>query len=187
VPDGYSLVVVITDNGFETSTQRFTPFYPADGSVSRSTVNPLSGASSLRVHVKAYGRVGLAQSYPYGGGPIADSVTVAAKVRVDSTSPSGRRLQVCSIAYFFNDSTPRSTCRNVGVGTTTLFLACRCRAGDWIGRSSSSRSPTPPPSSDLEVSGFDLHPTNWRSLTRQMDLRDDVSADGAARTLRRAT
>src|SRR5215470_15975980 len=93
IPDGYSLVDVITDNGFETSTQRFAPFYPADGSVSRSTVSPISGAASLRVHVNAYGRVGLVQQYGYGSGPIADSVSVAAKVRVDSTSPAGRQLQ----------------------------------------------------------------------------------------------
>src|SRR6201986_2843351 len=84
VPSGYALTDLITDNGFETSNPGFAPFYPADGSVSRDATNPISGASSLHVTVNAYGRVGLTHQYTYGKGPIADSVTSAAKVRVDS-------------------------------------------------------------------------------------------------------
>ena len=99
----------ITDHGFETSKEGFAPFYRVDGRVLRSTDNPISGASSLRVHVNAYGRVGLVQQYPYGGGPIADSVTVAGKVRVDSA----QQLQVCSIAYFFLDPEPATKCEDV--------------------------------------------------------------------------
>ena len=64
VPDGYALTDVIADNGFETSTQRFAPFYPADGSAARSSTDPIAGASSLRVHVNAYGRVGARADVP---------------------------------------------------------------------------------------------------------------------------
>ena len=67
------------------------------------------------------------QQYPYGGGPIADSVTVAGSVRIDA----GRQLQVCSIAYFFDDSTPRSTCKNLSGGqvqSVSLTLRTRTEA-----------------------------------------------------------
>src|ERR1700743_2734870 len=107
VPSGYALTDLITDNGFETSNPGFAPFYPADGSVARTTTHPISGGASLHLTVNAYGRVGLTHQYAYAKGPVADSVTVAAKVRVDSASAGGRQLQGCSIASLFHDNTPR--------------------------------------------------------------------------------
>ncbi len=41
-------------------------------------------------------------------------------------------------------------------------------------------TPTPSPSTDLEVAGYNARPTNYRSMTAEMDLRNDVSSNGAA-------
>jgi hypothetical protein len=117
VPDGYSLVDYIGDHGFETSKEGFAPFYRVDGRVSRSTDNPISGASSLRVSLNDYGRSGRIQSWGYDGGPLADSVTVAGKVRVDR----GSFVQVCSIAYFFLDPEPATKCEDVR-GSADVFV-----------------------------------------------------------------
>ena len=124
VPDGFSLTDLVTDNGFEASTAKFAAFSRSEGSVSRTTVNPIAGAASLKAHVNQYGRVGLVHNYPYDGGPIADSVTVAAKIRIDGASP-GRVLQVCSIEYFFLDQEPQQTCRDLSVNdhqVQTVFI-----------------------------------------------------------------
>jgi hypothetical protein len=109
VPDGYSLADYITDHGFETSKEGFAPFYRVDGRVSRSSDSPISGAWSLRVNLNDYGRAGKLASWGYDGGPLADSVTVAGKVRVDR----GPLAQVCSIAYFFLDPEPATKCETV--------------------------------------------------------------------------
>ena len=112
VPEGYSLVDYISDHGFETSKEGFAPFYRVDGRVLRSSDNPISGASSLRVNLNDYGRSGKLVSWGYDGGPLADSVTVAGKVRVDH----GPLVQVCSIAYFFLDPEPATKCEDVTAG-----------------------------------------------------------------------
>jgi hypothetical protein len=117
VPDGYSLVDYISDHGFETSKEGFAPFYRVDGKVLRSADNPLSGAWSLRVNLNDYGRSGKIASWGYDGGPLADSVTVAGKVRVDR----GDFVQVCSIAYFFLDPEPATKCEDVR-GTRDVFV-----------------------------------------------------------------
>jgi hypothetical protein len=109
VPDGYSLVDYISDHGFETSKEGFATFYRVDGRVLRSAESPLSGAWSLRVNLNDYGRSGKIASWGYDGGPLADSVTVAGKVRVDR----GDFVQVCSIAYFFLDPEPATKCEDV--------------------------------------------------------------------------
>jgi hypothetical protein len=114
VPDGFALTDLVTDSGFESSTAKFAAFSRSEGSVSRSMAEPIAGSWSLAAHLNAYGRVGLVHNYPYDGGPIADSVTVAARIRVDSIT-RGRALQVCSIAYFFLDQEPQQTCRNLSV------------------------------------------------------------------------
>jgi hypothetical protein len=114
VPPGFTLTDLVSDSGFETSTARFAPFSRSEGSVARTTTNPIAGTASLKVHVNAFGRVGLVHNYPFAGGPIADSVTVAGKIRVDQASP-GRVLQVCAVAYFFLDQEPQQTCRNLAV------------------------------------------------------------------------
>jgi hypothetical protein len=124
VPAGFSLTDLVSDSGFETSTAKFAAFSRSEGSVSRTTTDPIAGAASLKVHVNEYGRVGLVHNYPYDGGPIADSVTVAAKIRIDSI-PAGRVLQVCSIAYFFLDQEPQQTCQDLSVKghqTQTVFI-----------------------------------------------------------------
>jgi hypothetical protein len=85
--------------------------------VTRSADNPLSGAWSLRVNLKGYGRSGKLASWGYDGGPLADSVTVAGEVRVDK----GDFVQVCSIAYFFLDPEPATKCEDVR-GTRDVFV-----------------------------------------------------------------
>jgi hypothetical protein len=117
VPDGYSLVDYIHDHGFETSKEGFAPFYRVDGRVLRSADNPLSGAWSLWVNLNDYGRSGKIASWGYDGGPPADSVSVAGKVRVDR----GDFVQVCSIAYFFLDPEPATKCVDVR-GTKAVFV-----------------------------------------------------------------
>jgi hypothetical protein len=117
VPDGYSLVDYISDHRFETSKEGFAPFYRVDGRVLRSADAPLSGAWSLRVNLNDYGRSGKIASWGYDGGPLADSVTVAGKVRVDR----GEFVQVCSIAYFFLDREPATKCEDVR-GSANVFV-----------------------------------------------------------------
>jgi hypothetical protein len=117
VPSGYTLVDRITDNGFETSVGGFEPNETADGSVSRITANAIQGSSSLRVTANSYGRVLFAHNYPYNGGPLASSVTVKTKLRVDSATVSGLRMQVCAIAYLASSSDPLSTCQDYPVST----------------------------------------------------------------------
>ncbi len=117
VPDGYSLVDYISDHGFEASKEGFAPFYRVDGKVLRSADAPISGAWSLRVNLNDYGRSGKIASWGYDGGPFADSVTVAGKVRVDR----GDFVQVCSIAYFFLDPEPATKCEDVR-GSRDVFV-----------------------------------------------------------------
>jgi hypothetical protein len=124
VPAGFKLADLVSDSGFETSTAKFAPFSRSEGSVSRTTTNPIAGAASLKAHVNQFGRVGLVHTYPFAGGPIADSVTVAGKVRIDGAAP-GRVLQVCAVAYFFLDPEPQQSCRNLAVSghaVQTVFV-----------------------------------------------------------------
>jgi hypothetical protein len=124
VPSGFILADLVSDAGFETSTARFAPFSRSEGSVARTTTNPIAGAASLKVHVNQFGRVGLVHDYPFGGGPVADSVTVAGKVRIDGAS-AGRRLQVCAVAYFFLDPELQQTCRSLSISghaVQTVFV-----------------------------------------------------------------
>jgi hypothetical protein len=115
--DAHAFVVppavdLITDNGFDFSRAGFEPFSPLDGHVSL-------GDSNLRVDLRPYGRVIKTHYYGYGDGPLAASVTVAGKVRVDR----GRPVRVCSIAYFFLDPEPRSACQTVASGTTDVLVS----------------------------------------------------------------
>jgi outer membrane biosynthesis protein TonB len=124
VPPGFTLADLVSDTGFETSTAGFAPFSRSEGTVSRTTTNPIAGKASLKVHVNAFGRVGLVHNYPFAAGPIADSVTVAGKLRVDGAS-AGRVLQVCAVAYFFLDQEPQQTCRDLSVSghaVQTVFI-----------------------------------------------------------------
>jgi hypothetical protein len=124
VPAGFALTDLVSDNGFEASTAKFAPFSRSEGSVARTTTKPIAGAASLKVHVNQFGRVGLTHNYPFAGGPIADSVTVAGKIRVDGASP-GRVLQVCAVAYFLLDPEPQQSCRNLSVSghaVQTVFV-----------------------------------------------------------------
>ncbi len=125
VPDGSALADLVSDPGFETSTARFAAFSRSEGTVARTTTKAIAGAASLKVHVSPYGRVGLVHNYPYAGGPIADSVTVAGRIRIDGASP-GRVLQVCAVAYFFLDPEPQQSCRDLSVSghaVQTVFVA----------------------------------------------------------------
>jgi hypothetical protein len=104
---------LITDNGFESSTAGFEASSALDGSVGLTTDNPIAGAQSLHVALNPFGRVSFTRQYGFGGGPLADSVSVSAKVRVDAGSEV---LQVCAIAYAFLDQEPHQSCRGVAAG-----------------------------------------------------------------------
>ncbi|WP_028065475.1 hypothetical protein [Solirubrobacter soli] len=124
VPAGFALTDLVSDSGFESSTARFAPFSRSEGSVARTTTIPIAGTASLKAHVNQFGRVGLVHNYPFGGGPIADSVTVAGKIRIDAASP-GRVLGVCAVAYFFLDPQPQQSCRSLSVSghsVQTVFV-----------------------------------------------------------------
>ncbi len=115
VPDGSTLVDLIGDHGFETSTGGFEASSVLDGSVSLSSTNPIEGAQSLHVSLNSFGRASFTHQYGFGGGPLADSVSVAAKVRVDAGTPAGRALQACAIAYVTIDQEPRTLCQAIPV------------------------------------------------------------------------
>ena len=112
VPQGFERVELITNNGFENSEDplAFEPFSEYDGSVAHTTENPIIGDGSLKITVNSYGRVAAWLPYGYGAGPFARSLTLSAKLRVDSSTLSGRELQVCTIAYFFDSQDPSSIC-----------------------------------------------------------------------------
>jgi hypothetical protein len=112
VPAGYERVERIINNGFEDSEDAlaFEPFSPSDGAVAHTDENPIIGEGSLKITVNSYGRVSAWLPYGYGAGPFADSVTLSAKLRVDSSTISGRELTACTIAYFFDSQDPESIC-----------------------------------------------------------------------------
>jgi hypothetical protein len=105
---------LITDNGFESSTGGFEASSTLDGSVSLETAHPIQGAQSLHVSLNGFGRASFTQQYGFGGGPLADSVSVAAKVRVDGGTP-GNVLRVCAIAYPFLEQDPHQVCQSVPI------------------------------------------------------------------------
>jgi hypothetical protein len=110
-------VDIITNNDFEDPYEAlgFTAISSSDGSVEQTTVNPITGTGSLKVTVNSYGRVIHYYAYGYGSGPRASSVTLTAKLRVDSSTISGRQLTACAIAYFMDSSEPSEYCRNFPV------------------------------------------------------------------------
>lgn len=112
VPSGFVRVDRITNNGFENALTdlAFEPFSEYDGSVAHTTTNPIIGDGSLKITVNSYGRVSAWLPYGYGDGPYARSVTLSAKLRVDSSTLSGRELTACTIAYFFDSQDPESVC-----------------------------------------------------------------------------
>lgn len=112
VPSGFERVERILNNGFENSADglAFEPFSELDGSVAHTTENPVIGDGSLKITVNSYGRVSAWLPYGYGDGPFARSVTLSAKLRVDSATLSGRELTACTIAYFFDSQEPSSVC-----------------------------------------------------------------------------
>lgn len=112
VPSGYERVDRITNNGFENAQAAlaFEPFSSYDGSVAHESTNPIIGDGSLKITVNSYGRVAAWLPYGYGSGPFARSVTLSAKLRVDSSTLSGRELTACTIAYYFTDSNPHQVC-----------------------------------------------------------------------------
>ncbi len=112
VPSGFERVDRITNNGFEDPQEAlaFEPFDTLDGSVAHTTENPIIGDGSLKVTVNSYGRVSAWLPYEYDAGPDGHTVTLSAKLRVDSSTISGRELTVCSIAYFFDSQDPEQVC-----------------------------------------------------------------------------
>src|SRR3954447_13872456 len=88
IPDGFALSDFVSDAGFASGVSGFTPGSVLDGAVGLDTTDPLDGSSSLHVTLNAFGRVSLVAQFPFGGGPMADSVTVAGKLRVNSSVPA---------------------------------------------------------------------------------------------------
>ncbi|MCU1245410.1 MAG: hypothetical protein JWN02_1320, partial [Acidobacteria bacterium] len=127
VPTGFERVDLITNNSFENpaTSLGFDPSSENDGSVAHTTVNPLTGTGSMKVTVNSYGRVLSWHPYGYGSGPFARSVTLAAKLRVDSATSSGTELTACAIAYFLDSSEPQQVCQDFPVdpnNTVDVYL-----------------------------------------------------------------
>lgn len=108
---------IITNNSFEDpyAALGFAAISTNDGSVAHTTVNPITGTGSLEITVNSFGRVIHYYAYGYGSGPHASSVTLTAKLRVDSSTISGRELTACAVAYFMDSQDPSSFCRNFPV------------------------------------------------------------------------
>ncbi len=120
VPPGFVRVDRIANNGFDNPATDlgFQPFSSYDGSVAHTTSNPIIGAGSMKITVNSYGRVSAWLPYGYGAGPFARSVTLAARLRVDSSTIPGRQLTACAIAYFFDSQEPSSVCESFPVDAT---------------------------------------------------------------------
>jgi hypothetical protein len=117
VPSGFERVDLITNNGFEnpSAALAFAPFSSYDGSVAHTTVNPIIGDGSLKITVNSYGRVSAWLPYGYDDGPDGHSVTLSAKLRVDSSTIPNRQLTACAIAYFFDSPNPSQVCQSYPV------------------------------------------------------------------------
>lgn len=113
---------LVTNNDFENSATAlgFAPVSTSDGSVAHSTTDPIAGTGSLRITVNSYGRVVRWHAYGWESGPFARSVTVAAKLRVDSSTIAGRQLQACAIAYYQDSPNPEQVCQNFPVAPSTV-------------------------------------------------------------------
>ncbi|HYI11270.1 MAG TPA: hypothetical protein VEK57_19600 [Thermoanaerobaculia bacterium] len=127
VPEGFERVDVIANHGFENplADLGFEPYSSYDGSVAHTDENPIIGDGSLKITVNSYGRVFAWIPYGYGAGPFARSVTLSAKLRVDSSTLSGRELTACTIAYFFGSSNPSQECQSYPVdedNTVNVYL-----------------------------------------------------------------
>ena len=117
VPDGFELVDRFPNNGFENPTADlgFTAGSSFDGSVAHTDTNPIIGDGSLHMTVNAFGRIGDLLLYGFGSGPFAHSVTLTAKLRVESSTVQGRMLNACAIAYFLDSQEPSMICQQFGV------------------------------------------------------------------------
>jgi hypothetical protein len=117
VPEGYELVDRLANNGFEDANADlgFTASSAFDGSVARTTDNPIIGDGSLHLTVNSFGRIGDLLLYGFGSGPFARSVTLTAKLRVESSTVAGRKLNACAIAYFLDSQEPATVCQQFGV------------------------------------------------------------------------
>lgn len=122
VPEGFERVDRIVNHGFEDPEQAlgFAPFSSSDGSVAHTDQNPIIGDGSLKITVHSYGRVSAWLPYAYAAGPDGHTVTLSAKLRVDSSTLSGRQLTACAIAYFFDSSEPSQVCQSFPVSPGTV-------------------------------------------------------------------
>lgn len=121
LPPGFE-ADLITNNDFENGATAlgFDAISPSDGSVARTTTNPLAGSGSLQVTVNSYGRVIAYHAYGYGSGPFTRSITMSAKLRVDSSTISGRELTACAVAYFLDSPDPEQVCQSFPVSNNVV-------------------------------------------------------------------
>lgn len=121
LPPGFE-ADLIANNDFENGATAlgFDAISPSDGSVARTTADPLSGSGSLQVTVNSYGRVVAFHQYGYGSGPFTRSVTMSAKLRVDSSTISGRELTACAVAYFMDTQDPEQVCQSFPVSNDVV-------------------------------------------------------------------
>jgi len=117
VPDGFERVDRLANNGFEDANADlgFAASSVFDGSVARTTTDPIIGDGSLHLSVNSFGRIGDLLLYGFGSGPFAHSVTLTAKLRVESSTVTGRKLNACAIAYFLDSQEPATVCQQFGV------------------------------------------------------------------------
>ena len=122
VPSGFERVDLLTNNSFDNplTALGFEPVSSSDGAVAHTTSDPVIGAGSMKITVNSYGRITAFHQYGYGSGPFAHSVTLAARVRVDSSTIPGRQLTACAIAYFLSSSEPSSVCQSFPVDASNV-------------------------------------------------------------------
>jgi len=122
VPSGFVRVDRISNNDFENSAAdlAFEPVSVYDGAVAHTTTDPIIGTGSMQITVNSYGRVSAWLPYGYGAGPFARSVTLAARLRVDSSTITGRELTACAIAYFFDSPNPSMVCDSYPVSANDV-------------------------------------------------------------------
>jgi hypothetical protein len=123
VPSGFERVDLLSNNGFDdplAAALGFAPVSSMDGSVAHTAVDPVIGAGSMKITVNSYGRVTAFLPYGYGSGPFAHSVTLAARLRVDSSTIPGRQLTACAVAYFLDSQDPSSVCQSFPVDADNL-------------------------------------------------------------------
>ncbi len=108
--DNEQLVDLIQAPGFEQSSHGFTSAVPDDIAL---TSNAIQESQSLALRLQDYRRVQYIHDWDWNQGPIARSLTLAGKLRIDATTSLEAYIHACAVAYLHNDNTRYETCQLV--------------------------------------------------------------------------